>query len=269
MSQQSPEKVARRAKRKEKSAAWLARMQAWAEERFDAGNLTIPGVPWRQIAYVEAVYDAARSELEQWVIGKTDIPCLRHYGGRLMHAVGRLSMARVILAMIQVNDYRTDTIAVPYQDQHSGLWYFGGRSIKKIAEFAGVSYWACKRRIDWIVKQGLMNRIEQCGRDLKGEKYGRPSIRKITDGTLWKAIGKRTAHAFKSAARQAYSKWKDEQEEIRLVIDAAKVAAQKAAAAVGRAAHLTNTRSRGAHIGAAIQALLAGMRPDYKKRAPS
>ena len=43
LSQQSPEKDKRRAKRKAKSAAWHERMHAWAKNWFDPGSLTIPG----------------------------------------------------------------------------------------------------------------------------------------------------------------------------------------------------------------------------------
>ena len=43
LSQQSPEKDKRRAKRKAKSAAWHERMHAWAKNWFDPGSITIPG----------------------------------------------------------------------------------------------------------------------------------------------------------------------------------------------------------------------------------
>jgi hypothetical protein len=271
VSQQTPEKLQRRAKRKAKSASWFRRIvESRLDRWFDAGKLTIPGVEGNVPDFARAVHDALRVELAPWVLGTKDIPSLRHANEHLMHARGRLSMAKVLLAMSLFADYRTMNLAVPYQDEHTGLWYWAGRSIQKIADAAGVSYWACKRRVDWIVKKGLMSRFEQAGTDFKGEKYGRPSIRNLLEATLWKSIGQRTAAAVKAAGRAAYQKWKDAQDKIQPVVDAVKLAAQKAAAANTRTKELANPRSRSPQIGQAIQDLLMGVRPSYlRKPAPS
>lgn len=273
MSQQTREKLRRRAKRKWKSARWVRRIiEARLEKWFDAGKLTIPGVTSALASHVRTVYDALRYELAPWVLGTKDIPSLRHHGNdRLMHAVGRLSMAKVLLAMAQYNDYRTNNIAVPYQDEHTGQWYWAGRSIQVIADAAGVSYWACKRRIDWIVKKDLMSRFQQAGTDAEGEKYGRPSIRNIKDATLWKSIGQRTAAAVKAAGTTSYRLWMEAQERVRPVVDALKLVREKAAAAAAnRGDNLTRPHWRPPGIAEQIQDLLKGLRPSYlPKPAPS
>jgi hypothetical protein len=272
VSQRTPEKLRRRARRKAKSARWFRRIvQERLEKWLPEGKLEIVGVAWELAPHVRRVYDALRVDLAPWVLGTKDIPALRHPGhDRLMHALGRLSMAKVLLAMSLFADYRSNIIGVPYQDEHTGQWHWAGRSIEVIAKAAGVSYWACKRRVDWIVKRDLMSRFQQAGTDFDGEKYGRPSIRSIKDATLWKAIGERTAQAVKFAASTSYRLWMEAQERVRPVVEALKRVRQQAAAAMdARAENLRRPRSRPVGIGEAIQQLLAGLRPSYlPKPAP-
>jgi hypothetical protein len=269
MSQKRAAMVHRRDKRKA-AKRFQEIVQKRRDKWFDTGKLKIPGVEWESKDFVRRVYDSLDVELAGWVLGTKDIPSLRHTkNDRLMHARGRLSMAKVLKAISLFVDYRTVNIAVPYQDPHTGLWYWAGRSIKVIADAAGVGYWACKRRIDWIVKKGLMSRFPQAG-ELNGEKYGRPSIRNLIQGTLWKSIGPQTAAAVTAAQGAAYQLWKDAQENIKPVIDAVKLAREKAASALDRAKDLPRTRSRSREIGRIMQQLLGGMAPDYlQKPAPS
>jgi hypothetical protein len=254
---------------KRKATRFQQIVQERREKWLDGGKLKIPGVKWESKEFVRKVDDALDFELADWVLGIKDIPSLRHSNGRMMHARGRASTLKVFKAMSYFFDYRTMILGVPYQDEHTGLWYWAGRSIQVIAKAAGVGYWACKRRIDWIVKKGLMSRCPQAG-ELEGEKYGRPSIRNLLDGTLWKSIGPKTAAAVTAAQKAAYQLWQDAQEKIKPVIDAVKLAAEKAAAAVDRATNLRRPRSKAREIGRIMQLMLKGMTPDYlEKPAPS
>ena len=255
---------------KRKATRFQQMVQARLDRWFDGGKLKIPGVTWEPKGFVRRVKYALDEELIPWVLGTKDIPSLRHTkNDRLMHARGRFSTFKVFKAMSDFFDYRTMILAVPYQDPHTGRWYWAGRSIREIADAAGVGYWACKRRIDWIVKKGLMSRFPQAG-ELDGVKYGRPSIRNLIEGTLWKSIGPKTAAAVTAAQGAAYQLWKDAQDKIKPVIDAVKLAAAKAAAAGERADGLRRPRSKAREIGRVMQLILKGMTPEYlEKPAPS
>ena len=196
-------------------------VERWRQNWFSEGRLRIPGVEWEPPEHVLAVYKGLHDDTEGWVLGTKDIPALRHVeNDRQMHAVGRRSVAKTLLAICLLMDYRTDNIGTPYLDPATGQLFWFGRSIQTIAQVAGISYWACKRAIQGIVNRGAMSRFEQAGTDADGRVYGRPSVRNINED-LFQCIGQKTWTAFKAARKTASNLWKEAQQAVQATLEAA------------------------------------------------
>lgn len=124
-------------------------------------------------------------------------------------------------------DYRTHNVGTPYLEPRTGQCYWYGRSIQRIAEAAGISYWACKRCIQGIAGRGAMTLFDMAGTDEQGETYGRPSLRNINPD-LFQCIGQKTWKAFKTAGKAASQLWKDAQETAQAALEAGQRLKEKA-----------------------------------------
>ncbi|MGH8524343.1 MAG: hypothetical protein ACREXY_09030 [Gammaproteobacteria bacterium] len=190
-------------------------------EWFANGKISIPGVTWELPDHVRGVCEAVQHDLGDWALGLKDIPALRHVkNDRLMHAVGRKSMSKVLLALTPLTDYRTQNVGTPYLDPGAGQCYWGGRSIQYIANVAGVSYWAAKRCLQGLVGRGAMTLFEQAGTNEQGVIYGRPSVRNLALDIL-KCIGNKTWKAVQRARQIATDDWKEAHEAVQGAIEAA------------------------------------------------
>jgi hypothetical protein len=254
--------------RKVKSLKRMLAKRRRNKEREQRGRLTIPGVHWKPAPFVQKAFDALRDDLEPWVNGESDIPVLRHVANdRLMHAQGRVSMAKTLLAISLLKDYRTSNVGTPWQDKKTKQWYWLGRSIKFIADVAGISYWACKRRIDWLVKRGGMSRHQQAGTDDQGVQYGRPSIRNVFSD-FFQCIGEKTWKAVKAAQETAYQIYKEGLEVVESIAETSERLAQRATTVAAQGTQ--KVRSRTLQIGQLIRELFDRHKLPYNqaKRAP-
>lgn len=248
------------------------RQQREGAERWMGGaRLSIPGVPadldWDEPPpYVHECHEALLDALEPWVLGIIDIPILRRLvTDRLMHLWGRLSMAKTLLAINRLMDFRTCNLGTPIEEKNGELHWLG-RPISFIAKVAGISYYACKDRIDDIVEHCGMSRHQQTGNN-QGKPYGRPSVRHMFSDFL-ESLGDKVAEVVKAAQATAYRIWKEAHEVVKPSVDAAKKVGQRVAAAAATAAEKVKTRSRSPEVSALLYAFLEKMRPGYRRPNP-
>lgn len=246
------------------------RQQREAAERWMGGRLSIPGIPadldWdAPPPYVHECHKALRDTLELWVKGLIDIPVLRRIlTDRQMHLRGRVSMAKTLLAINRLMDFRTCNLGTPIEEKNGQLHWLG-RPITFIAVVAGIGYYACKDRIDDIVKHSGMSRHPQTGND-EGKPYGRPSVRHMFSDFL-ESLGDKVAEVVKAAQATAYRVWKEAHEVVKPSVEAAKKVGQRVAAAAAAAA-AEKVKRRSPEVSALLYAFLEKMRPGYRRPNP-
>lgn len=248
------------------------RRQRQAAERWMGGaRLRIPGVPpeletrWKEPPpYIYECHEALVDVLEPWVYGRIDIPVLRRLSERMMHLRGRVSMAKTLLALNRLVDFRTCNVGTPIQEKNGELHWLG-RPIRFIAEVGGIGYYACKDRIDDLVKHFGISRHRQAGTDDQGEQYGRPSIRHIFD-ELFQALGGKVWEKVSKARDMASQAWRQAREVLDPVVEATNKLAEKVAAAGTKTARMAKRRSP--EVSALLYGMLEKMLPGYRKPKP-
>lgn len=233
-------------------------------------RLSIPGVPadldWDEPPpYVYECHDALHETLEQWVYSTIDIPVLRRIlTDRQMHLRGRVSMAKTLLAINRLMDHRTCNLGTPIESKDGQLHWLG-RPIRFIATVAGISYDACKDRIDDIVKESGMSRQQQTGTDAEGKQYGRPSVRCMFED-FFQSLGNKVGDVMSAARKTASRVWREAHEVVDAAVEATKKVRQRVAAKATKAADMAKRRTP--EVSAQLYALLKKMLPGYRKPKP-
>ena len=248
------------------------RQRREAAERWMGPRLSIPGVPadldWDEPPpYVHECHDALEDALEPWVRGLKDIPVLRRIlTDRQMHLRGRVSMAKTLLAINRLMDHRTCNLGTPIESKDGQLHWLG-RPISFIATVAGIGYYACRDRIDDIVKDSGMSRQQQTGTDAQGQKYGRPSVRCMFEDFL-QSLGNKVGEVVSAARKTASRVWREAHEVLDPQVEATKKVAKRIGAAAATAAEKVKTRSRSPEMSALLYGMLQKMLPGYRKPKP-
>jgi len=244
-----------------------------AAERWMGGpHLSIPGIPadleekWDEPPpYIHDCHEALRDALEPWIYGTTDIPILRRIlTDRQMHLRGRVSMAKTLLAINRLMDFRTCNLATPIEEK-DGQLYWLGRPITFLATVAGIGYYACKDRINDVVAHFAMSRHQQTGTDAEGKPYGRPSIRNVFEDLFW-SLGKTVGEKVKAARDTASRIWREAHEVLDPVVEATKRLSEKIEARTAKAADMAKRRAP--EVSAKLYAMLKQLLPGYRKPKP-
>lgn len=194
------------------------------------------GPDWNLNPDVEKFAYAFAGELQGWVDAEIEMPALRRPGNqRLAHAVGRPTLAKVLLSMTLSMDFVTCNVGTPEWDETGKRRHWKGRSIPFHMEVTGLSYSACKDAIEGIYQRGGMSRFEQADTDANDEIHGRPSLRHLVpdfframNDKVWKAFKEAQANIC-NAANEAKEKVIEVAEAVqRLGANAAEAARKKA-----------------------------------------
>lgn len=235
------------------------------------------GPDWNMNPDVERFVRTLKGELQGWVDAEIEMPILRHKDTeRLMHAVGRPTLAKVLLSMTLSMDYVTCNVGTPQLDQTGNHRHWTGRSIPFHADVAGVSYSACKDALEGLHERGCMSRFTQAETDANDEVHGRASLRHIVPD-FFRGMTNKVWMAFKEAQQKIWKATNEAKEKVvetaeamqRLAVNAAEAARKKADKAARKVKAAVGNRSP--EIEEAILAIIRKANPSYlrPKAAPS
>ena len=153
-------------------------------------DLSPKHVPDHPILY--AVYTLFRAAVVKLFLRPRMFPSLRTPSGKKKKSDRMEAICLTLLAMVVCMDLRALLAATPVDEIKRDSWL--GRSITKLAEIAGISYWRCKRAIGDMRDASFIG-IWRVTVESEGQKKGRPSLRRLPEDFIkalgiWRPFGK-------------------------------------------------------------------------------